>query len=101
VLFARTVKVYSRRCGRDFIQWTSTGAPSAIVAPGPSATRSQNLIRTLDVPLAQARGSSVVALKANMHRMMKSFFVATALVAAASSAQAQLYNWNSPLNGGP
>jgi hypothetical protein len=60
-----------------------------------------NLIRTLDVPLAQAPGSSVVALKANMHRMMKSFFVATALVAAASSAQAQSYNWNSPLNGGP
>ena len=33
--------------------------------------------------------------KANMHMMMKSFFVATALIAAASSAQAQSYNWNS------
>jgi hypothetical protein len=35
VLFAPTVKVYSRRWGRDLIQWTSTGAPFAIVAPGP------------------------------------------------------------------
>src|SRR5262245_10318468 len=36
-----------------------------------------------------------VSVKANMHMMMKSFFVATALIAAASSAQAQSYNWNS------
>ena len=36
-----------------------------------------------------------ISVKANMHMMMKSFFVATALIAAASSAQAQSYNWNS------
>jgi hypothetical protein len=32
--------------------------------------------------------------QANMHMMMKSFFVAATLIAAASSAQAQSYNWN-------
>jgi len=31
-----------------------------------------------------------------MHMVMKSFVVATALIAAASSAHAQSYNWNSP-----
>jgi hypothetical protein len=36
-----------------------------------------------------------ISVKANMHMMMKSFFVATALIAAASSAQAQSYDWNS------
>src|SRR5262245_23669677 len=33
--------------------------------------------------------------KANMRMMIKSFFVPTALIAAASGAQAQSYNWNS------
>src|SRR5215471_11573391 len=36
-----------------------------------------------------------ISVKANMHMMMKSFFVATALIAAASGAQTQSYNWNS------
>src|SRR5262249_6167422 len=33
--------------------------------------------------------------KANMRMMIKSFFAPTALIAAASGAQAQSYNWNS------
>jgi len=52
-----------------------------------------DLRKRVDEMLLERRAE--IEIKANMHMMMKSFFVATALIAAASSAQAQSYNWNS------